>query len=104
MKKDREQIEKILDAPYLIPVLMMNKLENYVEKVRQEAIAILHLPVVCLELTVRSEYCLQRGDIDTIGDLIKCKEVDLLKIAGLGKKSLWDIKDALKSRGLSLAH
>ncbi len=49
MKKDREQIEKIIDAPYLMPILIMNKLENYVEKVRQEAIGCTH-GACCIEL------------------------------------------------------
>ncbi len=49
MKKDREQIKKIIDAPYLIPITIMNKLEGYIEKVRSEAIGCTH-GACCIEL------------------------------------------------------
>ncbi len=57
-----------------------------------------------LELTTRSENCLRCGGIDTIGNLTNCTEVDLLKMEGFGKKSLTEIKDVLKSHGLSLTY
>ena len=59
-------------------------------------------PVDDLELTVRSANCLKAENINYIGDLVQRTEVDLLKTPNLGKKSLTEIKDVLKSRELSL--
>lgn len=55
-----------------------------------------------LELTVRSTNCLKSEYIFYLGDLIQHTETDLLKTPNLGKKSLFEIKTALATRGLSL--
>ncbi len=57
-----------------------------------------------LELTVRPYNCLRSEGINTIDELIQYTEVELFKIPGLGKKSLIEIINALKSRGLSLGY
>ncbi len=59
-------------------------------------------PVDDLELTVRSANCLKAENINYIGDLVQRTEVELLKTPNLGKKSLTEIKEVLKSRELSL--
>ena len=63
---------------------------------------LLQHPVGYLDLTMRSQHCLKAEDIDTIGDLIKRSEVELLKTPNLGKKSLTEIKDALAAHDLKL--
>ncbi|MBQ6774053.1 MAG: DNA-directed RNA polymerase subunit alpha [Synergistaceae bacterium] len=59
-------------------------------------------PIHELELTIRSENCLLRGGMNTIGDLIKKSRDDLLKIRNLGKKSLGEIEAKLASMGYAL--
>ncbi|MGN1394488.1 MAG: DNA-directed RNA polymerase subunit alpha [Succinivibrionaceae bacterium] len=59
-------------------------------------------PVDDLELTVRSANCLKAEQIQYIGDLVQCTEVELLQTPNLGRKSLNEIKDVLAQRGLSL--
>ena len=59
-------------------------------------------PIHELELTIRSENCLLRGGIQTIGDLLEKTHEDLLKIRNLGKISLNEIEDKLVKLGLSL--
>ena len=59
-------------------------------------------PVRDLELSIRSENCLLRGGIHTIGDLLQKSRDDLLKIRNLGKISLKEIGDKLDSAGLKL--
>jgi DNA-directed RNA polymerase subunit alpha len=59
-------------------------------------------PVRDLELSIRSENCLLRGGIHTIGDLLQKSRDDLLKIRNLGKISLREIGDKLDSSGLKL--
>ena len=59
-------------------------------------------PVRDLELSIRSENCLLRGGIHTIGDLLHKTREDLLKIRNLGKISLKEIGEKLDSAGLKL--
>lgn len=63
---------------------------------------ILSRPIHDLELTIRGENCLLRGGILTVGDLLQKTRDDLLKIRNLGKISLKEIEDKLKSVGLNL--
>ena len=55
-----------------------------------------------LELSIRSENCLLRGGIQTIGELLEKTREDLLKIRNLGKISLTEIEAKLESFGYSL--
>ncbi|MDR3230649.1 MAG: DNA-directed RNA polymerase subunit alpha [Synergistaceae bacterium] len=59
-------------------------------------------PVRDLELSIRSENCLLRGGIHTIGDLLQKSRDDLLKIRNLGKISMKEITEKLDSVGLRL--
>lgn len=59
-------------------------------------------PVRELELSIRSENCLLRGGVQTIGDLLQKSREDLLKIRNLGKISLTEIEEKLESAGLKL--
>ena len=59
-------------------------------------------PVRDLELSIRSENCLLRGGILSIGDLVGRSKEDLLKIRNLGKISLREIEEKLEQAGLSL--
>jgi len=59
-------------------------------------------PVRELELSIRSENCLLRGGIHTIGDLVQKTKDDLLKIRNLGKISLKEIGEKLDKAGLKL--
>lgn len=60
-------------------------------------------PVDCLGLVVRTENLLKAGEVYTIGKLKGCSELDLLRMPGLGNKSLVEIKDALGVYGLKLS-
>ena len=54
-----------------------------------------------LELSVRSSNCLKNAHIKTIGDLTRKSEDEIARTRNFGKKSLQEIKDKLKSWGLS---
>jgi len=62
----------------------------------------LNKPVSELELSVRSANCLREAKIQTIEDLVKKTEQDMLKYRNFGKKSLSEIKGILESMGLHL--
>ena len=55
-----------------------------------------------LELSVRSNNCLESAKIETVGQLVTKTEADLLKIRSFGKTSLREVKRKLQDMGLSL--
>ena len=50
-----------------------------------------------LGLTVRSSNCLHRAGIDTVNDLTKLSYNDLIRVRNLGRRSVEEIQDKLKS-------
>ena len=55
-----------------------------------------------LDMSVRSFNCLKRAGIDTVEDLTKKTEADMIKVRNLGKKSLEEVIQKLRSLGLDL--
>ncbi len=55
-----------------------------------------------LEIGVRSYNCLKREGIQTVGDLVKRSEAELLNTPNFGKKSIEEVKENLAKLGLSL--
>jgi DNA-directed RNA polymerase subunit alpha len=70
--------------------------------VDEELASKLEMPIEALDLTVRSNNCLESNHIRTVGELVKMSEADLLKIRSFGKTSLREIKRKLSDLGLSL--
>ncbi|AZQ76100.1 MAG: DNA-directed RNA polymerase subunit alpha [Flaviflexus sp.] len=62
----------------------------------------LQRPITILNLPARSQNCLQREGIETIGQLILRSEADLLDIRNFGAKSIEDVKDELAKLDLQL--
>ena len=54
-----------------------------------------------LDLSVRAYNCLKRAGILTLHDLVDKTENEMMKIRNLGKKSLKEVMDKVKSMGLS---
>ncbi|MBQ8425165.1 MAG: DNA-directed RNA polymerase subunit alpha [Clostridia bacterium] len=55
-----------------------------------------------MDLSVRSYNCLKRAGINTVEDLIKKSEDDMLKVKNLGRKSLDEVIKKLEDLGLGL--
>lgn len=72
--------------------------EGYDEELAEK----LNTPVQELELSVRAGNCLESANIQTVGELVKMTDADLLRIRSFGKTSLNEIKRKLDSMGLSL--
>ena len=53
-----------------------------------------------MELSVRALNCLKSAELETMGDLVAIHKSDLLKFRNFGKKSLAELEDLVKSRGL----
>lgn len=74
------------------------ELERKEDKLQQ----ILRIPITDFELSVRARNCLNRMEIQTLGDLVKKSEVELLSYKNFGETSLNEIKDILRANGLRL--
>ncbi len=55
-----------------------------------------------LELTVRSNNCLRRAGINTVGDIVARTEDELIHVRNLGRKSLDEILGKIQDLGLEL--
>ncbi|MFA8299429.1 MAG: DNA-directed RNA polymerase subunit alpha [Hyphomicrobiales bacterium] len=53
-----------------------------------------------LDLSVRALNCLKAADVVTLGELVAYNKSDLLKFRNFGKKSLTELDDLVKSKGL----
>jgi DNA-directed RNA polymerase subunit alpha len=78
------------------------EVEKEEKKVDEELNQKLAMPIQELELSVRASNCLESAKIETVGDLVKMSEPELLKIRSFGKTSLREIKRKLADIGLSL--
>jgi DNA-directed RNA polymerase subunit alpha len=76
--------------------------EEQEQKQRDRIDQVLGLPVSDFELSVRSRNCLQKMGIQTLGDLARTTEEEILASKNFGETSLIEIKEMLASKGLSL--
>jgi DNA-directed RNA polymerase subunit alpha len=67
-----------------------------------ELSGILSAPISDLELSVRARNCLDGANMQTIRDLVRLSESEVMNLKNLGKTSLAEIKSKLAERGLSL--
>ncbi|HPT87541.1 MAG TPA: DNA-directed RNA polymerase subunit alpha [Bacillota bacterium] len=78
------------------------KTEIMVEKEEESKDKILEMTIEELDLSVRSYNCLKRAGINTVEELTRKTEEDMMKVRNLGRKSLEEVEQKLKSMGLSL--
>lgn len=72
------------------------------ERTRQKRDAILDTPISDFELSVRSRNCLRKMNINSLGDLLKITEPELLAYKNFGETSLAEIRAMLTQKGLRL--
>jgi len=72
------------------------------EEVDEELAAKLNTPLAELELSVRASNCLESVKMETVGELVRLSEGELLKIRSFGRTSLREVKRKLADLGLSL--
>ena len=72
------------------------------EKAQDRMSQVLNIPVSDFELSVRSRNCLTRMGVETLGDLARSTEQELLGSKNFGETSLIEIRDMLTSKGLAL--
>lgn len=75
------------------------------QKTRDESKTSPDTPIEALELSARAEAALRGAEIEVVGQVLELMEQGdqpLLDIDGFGRKSLADLKRALKRRGFAL--
>ncbi len=63
---------------------------------------VMEMTIEELDLSVRSYNCLKRAGINSVEELTRKTEEDMMKVRNLGRKSLEEVKQKLESLGLSL--
>jgi DNA-directed RNA polymerase subunit alpha len=61
---------------------------------------LLKTKLVDMDLSVRALNCLKAADVETLGDLVQFNKNDLLKFRNFGKKSLTELEELVKTKGL----
>jgi DNA-directed RNA polymerase subunit alpha len=61
---------------------------------------LLKTKLVDLDLSVRALNCLKAADVETLGELVQFNKNDLLKFRNFGKKSLTELEELVKTKGL----
>ena len=88
--------EKILLDEPVKPHVFTEELDDTLMITRQ----VLKSRLADMELSVRALNCLKSAELETMGDLVSIHKSDLLKFRNFGKKSLAELEDLVRSRGL----
>ncbi len=78
-------------------------IETMVETKETQKEKMLDMTIEELDLSVRSYNCLKRAGINTVEDLTLRREEEMIKVRNLGRKSLDEVCNKLKSLGVSFA-
>lgn len=89
------QIASITGQPNITPVTISSE-----EEIVDEAVP--SISIEELELSVRAYNCLKRASINSMAELLKKSEHDLLNIKNFGKKSSDEVVERLRHFGLDL--
>jgi DNA-directed RNA polymerase subunit alpha len=79
----------------------MRKDENRVDEKFLHMRKLLKTPLTDLDLSVRAFNCLRAAEIKTLGELVQYDIADLLKFRNFGKKSLTELEDLVRDKGLT---
>lgn len=93
-------IEHFMQIASLMGQPTISTIDTVVEEVEQETVP--SISVEELELSVRAYNCLKRASINSMAELLKKSEHDLLNIKNFGKKSSDEVIERLRHFGLDL--
>lgn len=85
-------------------IMPETKVSSIVEEVDESFLQmrkILKTPLADLDLSVRAYNCLKAAEIKTLGELVNYHIDDLLKFRNFGKKSLSELEEFVRDRGLT---
>jgi DNA-directed RNA polymerase subunit alpha len=72
------------------------------EQNREQQSALLDTPITDFELSVRSRNCLKKMNINSVGDLLRITEAELLSYKNFGETSLEEIRAMLQQKTLRI--
>ena len=99
-----QEIRKILNQKKLRLGEGVRSDETFMLSIDGEAASLLGEPVSLLELSSRSQRCMDRLGIETIADLMQRNELELVSQKNFGVTSLNEVKRKLSDRGLNLTN
>jgi len=99
-----QEIRKILNQKKLRLGEGSRSDDTFMLSIDGEAASLLGEPVSLLELSSRSQRCMDRLGIETIADLMQRNELELVSQKNFGVTSLNEVKRKLSDRGLHLAN
>lgn len=104
----RQGIDRKIVQTYIDDVLeqMGFKVENgEIVELKPKVAAVfdemLDRPITDYPLSVRALNCLKSADINTLRELVRLTEMDLLKFRNFGKKSISELSDFIKDHDLT---
>ena len=104
----RQGLDRKIVQTYIDDVLdqMGFKVENgEIVELKPKASAVfnemLDRPITDYPLSVRALNCLKSADINTLRELVRLTEMDLLKFRNFGKKSIYELSDFIKDHDLT---
>ena len=77
-----------------------DEIEAPVEEEESNTERILEMSIEELDLSVRSYNCLKRASINTVEELVRKSEEEMMKVRNLGKKSLEEVQNKILGLGL----
>ena len=88
------------DEKILVDTPANNSVEGEFDDETLRIRTLLKTKLVDMDLSVRALNCLQSAQLETLGDVVSIHKSDLLKFRNFGKKSLSELEDLVKSKGL----
>lgn len=103
-----KEAAKILIQHYLLfsddNILLDTQVKSKAQEVDENLLQmrkVLKTPLSDLDLSVRAYNCLKAAEIRTLGELVSYHIEDLLKFRNFGKKSLTELEEFVKEKGLN---
>ena len=103
-----KEAAKILIQHYLLfsddNMLLDTQVKSKAQEVDENLLQmrkILKTPLSDLDLSVRAYNCLKAAEIRTLGELVSFHIEDLLKFRNFGKKSLTELEEFVREKGLN---
>lgn len=84
-------------------ITLMDEHKSISEEFDEDSIHIRQLlkaKLTDMDLSVRALNCLKAAEVETLGQLVSYNKADLLKFRNFGKKSLTELEDLVKGKGL----
>ncbi|MBQ8222037.1 MAG: DNA-directed RNA polymerase subunit alpha [Bacteroidales bacterium] len=102
-----EEAAKILIYHFMLfsdeRITMMDEKKSPSEDLDENSLhtrQLLKTKLVEMDLSVRALNCLKAAEVETIGDLVALNKHELLKFRNFGKKSLTELEELVRSKGL----